>query len=287
MSYRLDRKLAGRGTGESQFRAELRAVACDGERQWYLAGDQELEVLTSDGRLVNRWATGRPGWSVAIDERQRIWVGEPGQIEIFSAQGQLEDTWRSTELFRLVTALAVTPEEVFVADAGSRWIHRFDSDRRLLNHIGDKHRKGGFHIPSGVLDFALDRDATLVVANPGMHRVERYDPDGTSRGHFGRFGQQDPAAFPGCCNPTNLALGPEGEIVVTEKAGPRLKIYDRDGVLSEVVADSATFDVACKNMDLAVDRDGSIGVIDTIALDLAVFEPKMKPGAISAEGVAP
>jgi sugar lactone lactonase YvrE len=284
MSYRLSHRLAGRGPGEWQFRDELRAVACDGRGQWYLAGDLEVKVVARDGSPVRRWPTSRAGWSLAVDSSDRVWVGEPGQIEIFSGDGRLEDTWQNDELFRLVTALAVTPDEVFVADAGSRWIHRFDHQRRLANHIGDQHRKGGFHIPSGVLDFARDEDGTLVVANPGMHRVERYDPDGTARGHFGRFGQQDPAAFPGCCNPTNLALGPTGEIVVSEKAGPRVKLYDREGVLVEVIAGAAEFDPACRNMDLAVDRDGSIGVVDTVALSVALFEAQAATQAAGAKG---
>lgn len=284
MSYRLGGRLAGRGAGQWQFHDELRAVTCDDQGQWFLVGDLEVKVLTRAGEPVARWSTGRAGWSVAVDGKGKVWVGEPGQIEIFSADGTLEDTWRDDELFRLVTALAVSPDEVFVADAGSRWIHRFDASRRLQNHIGDHHRKGGFHIPSGVLDFALDRDGTVVVANPGMHRVERYEPDGTSRGYFGRFGQQDPSAFPGCCNPTNLALGPAGEIVVSEKAAPRVKVYDRDGVLVEIIADSTDFDPACKNMDLAVNGEGSIGVVDTVELSVALFEPGEKSQTAARNG---
>lgn len=273
MSYRLARRLAGRGAGRWRFRDQLRAISCDPEGRWFLVGDQEVKVLTREGEPVTRWPTARPGWSVAVDADGKVWVGEPGQIEIFSATGRLEDTWRERGLFRLVTALAMTTQEVYVADAGTRWIHRFDRDRGLLNHIGNQHRKGGFHIPSGVLDFARDEDGSLVVANPGMHRVERYTSDGALRGHFGRFGQHDPADFPGCCNPTNLALGPRGEIVVSEKSGPRVKVYDGSGKLAAVIADETEFDLACQNMDLAVDRAGTIGVADTVALSVALFEP--------------
>ncbi len=284
MSYRLGRRLAGRGEAAWNFRRELRAVACDGDGNWLLAGDQEVKTLTPDGALVARWPTSRPGWSLTVDGAGRVWVGEQGRIEIFSRDGGLEDTWHDEELFRLVTALAVAAEEVFVADVGSRWIHRFDPARRLRNHIGDRHRKGGFHIPNGVLDFARDEDGTLVVANPGMHRVERYEADGALRSFFGRFGQHDPAAFPGCCNPTNLALGPGGEIVVSEKAGPRVKVYDRDGELIDVVADAEQFDAACKNLDLAVDRQGSIGVADTVTLSLAIFEPQPALDTVAPSG---
>ena len=281
MSYRMTRRLAGKGGAEQDFRHQLRAVLCGGQGHWLLAGDREVKVLDRHGERVQRWETARPGWSLAFDGDGggdgNIWVGEPGQIEIFAPDGHLVDTWRDDDLFRLVTALVVTPDDVFVADAGSRWIHRFDRDRRLVNHIGDRHRKGGFHIPSGVLDFDRDEDGTLVVANQGMHRVERYEADGTARGHFGRFGHQDPADFPGCCNPTNLTLAPGGAIVVSEKAGPRVKVYDREGTLLEVVADDEPFDPACKNMDLAVDPDGAIAVADTVALCAMIFEPAARP----------
>ena len=64
--------------------------ACDRLGRWFLAGDQELKVLTRDGELVARWSTARPGWSVTTDADGRVWVGEPGQIEVFSETGRLE-----------------------------------------------------------------------------------------------------------------------------------------------------------------------------------------------------
>lgn len=278
MEYRRTGQLGGSQTAGG-FRTAARAVACDAAGSWYLAGDEEIRVFGAAGDLVRRWPTSRPAWSLAIDPEGRIWAGEPEQIEVFSPEGRLEASWPDAEWFGLITALAVTASEVFAADARTRWIHRFGRDRTLRNHIGDRHRKGGFHIPNGVLDFALDVDGTLVVANPGMHRVERYRPDGSKLGYFGRFGQHDPAGFPGCCNPTNVALAPGREVVVSEKAGPRVKVYDPEGRLLSVVAAGEDFDPGCKNMDLAVDRDGRIGVVDPVERLLALYEPAPAPSA--------
>lgn len=274
MKYRQTGALGGHGTTPTaRLREQARAVAWSPEGHWYLAGDQQVLRFDAEGALVGRWPTGLPAWSLAVDPRGRVWAGEPGRIELFDAAGHLEDTWQDDKLFGLITELVVTETDIFVADASSRWIHRFDHQRDLANHIGDQHRKGGFHIPNGVLDFAVDLDGTVVVANPGMHRVERYRPDGESLGFFGRFGQHDPQGFPGCCNPTNLALGPAGEIVVSEKAGPRVKVYDPQGELISVVAAADDFDAACKNMDLAVTSSGLIGVVDPVALQVVLFEP--------------
>ncbi len=273
MEYRQTGVLA-RGQPAAKLRETARAVAWSTDGHWYLAGDQEILAFDSAGALLHRWSTARPAWSVSVAPDGRIWAGEQGLIEIFTADGVLQETWSDDQHFGLVTELAIAEQGVFVADARSRWIHRFDPDRSLLNHIGDRHRKGGFHIPNGVLDFAIDLDGTVVVANPGMHRVERYRADGESLGFFGRFGQHDPAGFPGCCNPTNLALGADGQIVVSEKAGPRVKIYDPQGELVAVVAEGDQFDPACKNMDLAVTEAGAIGVVDPVDRILAIFEPR-------------
>ena len=106
-----------------------------------------------------------------------------------------------------------------------------------------------------------------------MHRVERYTVDGELLGPFGRFDDHDPAGFPGCCNPTNLALDRAGHVIVSEKAGPRAKLYSSDGQLITVVADDV-FDPLAKNMDVAVDSRGRIYVADTATLEIHVLAPK-------------
>ena len=141
-----------------------------------------------------------------------------------------------------------------------------------MNDIGDRQRKGGFDIPNGVLDFAVSATGVIDVANPGKHRVERYTAQGALVSQFGRFDGRDPAGFGGCCNPTNLAVDAHGRVIVSEKAGPRVKLYDPAGGLVAVVSDSE-FDANCKNMDVAVDAQGRIYVADTVRLEICVFAP--------------
>ena len=272
MKFNPGRRIAGKGSGPHQFKEELRGVALDSDGLIYAVGDSAVKVFSADGEFVRQWKTGQPGFCVAVDGTGRVWVGQWKQVEIFDAKGRLADTWQDPERLGLVTAIGLGVDNVFFADASVRWIRRYSLDGEFLNNIGDQHRKGGFHIPNGVVDFALDTDGIIHVANPGMHRVERYKPDGELLGHFGRFDGRDPAGFPGCCNPTNLALDSEGRVVVSEKAGPRVKVYDPNGELLTVVTDDL-FDPAAKNMDLAVDSAGRIYVADTVALEIRVFEP--------------
>jgi hypothetical protein len=60
-------------------------------------------------------------------------------------------------------------------------------------------------------------------------------------------------------------------VYTTEKGGPRVKVHDAHGALLAVVADTG-FDPNCKNMDVAVDSRGRVHVVDTVRLEILVFE---------------
>jgi sugar lactone lactonase YvrE len=271
VEYRLARRIGGRGTAPHLFQLALRGIAIDRDRVCAV-GDSALKIFGTEGELLGQWATGLPGECVAVDGESRVWVGERQQVEVFHPKNGLVDTWRDPERLGRVTAIGFGKSDLFLADATARCIRRYDATRRFLNDIGDRHRKGGFDIPNGVLDFAIDGEGVLHAANPGMHRVERYSAEGALLGHFGRFDGRDPAGFGGCCNPTNLTVDAHGRVIVSEKAAPRVKAYDPAGELLAVVADVA-FDAGAKNMDLAIDSKGRIYVIDTVRLEICVFAP--------------
>jgi sugar lactone lactonase YvrE len=270
LKFRPTRSIAGKGSASHQFNETLRGIAIDAEDRLYAVGDSMVKIFDVEGQLLRQWSTRQPGASVAVDMDGRVWVGQWKKVAIYDPEGALVDTWRAPEGLGLVTAIGFAGADVFLADASVRWIRRYDREGRFLNNIGDRHRKGGFHIPNGVLDFVVDEGGILHVANPGMHRVERYKPDGELLGHFGRFDGRDPQGFPGCCNPTNVTLDRSERVVVSEKAGPRTKVYSPEGQLLSVVADDG-FDPGAKNMDLAIDSQGRIYVVDTVRLEIRVF----------------
>jgi len=271
IQYRLVRVIGGKGLAPDKFTTALRGVAADRQRQVYAAGDSEIKVYSESGELKRRWGTSKPGLSVAVAGDGSVYVGEPAQIEIFDGAGKLINTWREAGLLGRVTAIDFADACVLAADAADRAIRRFDRGGKFLNNIGKDNRMRGFLIPNGVVDFSVDAGGIIHAANPGRHRVERYAPDGELLGHFGRFDGIDPAGFPGCCNPTNVAVAGRDRIVVTEKAGPRAKLYDSSGTLLAVVG-ADVFDPNCKNMDAAADSSGRIYVADTVKLVVNVFE---------------
>lgn len=272
MRYRHARTIAGRGDAADRFRASLRGVTFDADDRLYAAGDSDVKVFDPSGSLLRRWTTAGPAFTVAVSADRRVFVGESRQIEIFDAAGRLLDTWRDDVRLSRVCAIGFSGSGVLAADSHGRAIRRFDRDGRFLNDIGHDNRTRGFLIPNGVLDFGVADDGVIHAANPGKHRIERYTPDGRLLGHIGRFSGPDPAGFTGCCNPTNVTVGRD-RVYVTEKAEPRAKVYDGRGTLLAIVA-TGVFDANCKNMDVAVDSRGRVAVVDTVRLQIHLFEPE-------------
>ncbi len=273
MKYRRTRVISGKGSQGDQFRESLRGIGVDRTGLIHAVGDDVVKVFNAEGRLERHWPTERPGYCVAVDPAGTVHVGEPGQVERFDSSGQRLDTWRDDDRFGLITAIGFFGDDVLLADAQDRCIRRCDTKGKWLSDIGNDNNTKGFLIPNGYLDFGIDGKGIIHAANPAKHRVEHYALDGKLLGHFGRFGMKKPEDFPGCCNPTNLTVSPAGHIIVTEKAGPRVKVYDASGTLLAVVA-SDVFDPNCKNMDVAVDASGRIYVVDTVALQIGVFAPR-------------
>lgn len=272
MPYRLAQVIGGKGPTPDRFAATLRGVAVDDQGQVYAVGDAEVKIFAASGEFRRHWATSKPGFSVAVAGDGSVYVGQSGRIEIFDGMGRLISTWRGPQLTGPVTAIGFVKDGVLAADAADRAIRRFDRGGEFLNDIGKDNRMKGFRIPNGVVDFSVDSGNVIHAANPGRHRVERYTPAGELLGHFGRFDGINPAGFHGCCNPTNVAVAGRDTLAVTEKAGPRVKLYHFSGELVAVIA-TDVFDPNCKNMDVAADSRGRIYVADTVRLTVNVFEP--------------
>ena len=283
LSYRKTAVFCGKGKGRDRFQTSLFGLTVTPDGRLYVVGDRQVKVFDSaGGKLLGQWPTERPGRCVAVAPDGRVWVGEAGQIELFDVEGRRLDRWQDKTLLSLVTSVGFFGEFVFVGDAGARAIRRFSKQREHQLDIGTDTNMRGFAIPNGQLDFALDKQGRLFVAHSGKHRVEWYSLDGELLGRFGHFGMRDPADFRGCCNPTNIALTPDEQVVVTEKAGPRVKVYDLNGRLLALVGERF-FHPNCKNMDVAVASDGRLFVADTVRLHVLVFAPEEQPADSAKE----
>ncbi|MEW6745070.1 MAG: hypothetical protein AB1486_20135 [Planctomycetota bacterium] len=270
MGYRLIRHIGGKGSGH--FSESLNGITVGRDGLIYAVGDREVKVFRAEGELEREFPTEQPGYCVALDAEGMIFVGEAGLVELFNRSGSRQATWRDAPRLGSVTSIGFFQESVLLADATNRCIRRYDRAGKWLSDIGKNNNTKGFLIPNGYLDFAVDAAGTIHAANPGKFRVERYSLSGELLGHFGRYGTRLPEEFPPCCNPTNLTLTENGRTIVTEKAGPRVKVFDATGTMVALIS-GEPFDANCKNMDVATDAAGRIYVADTVRLSILVFAP--------------
>ncbi|TWU28386.1 hypothetical protein [Bythopirellula polymerisocia] len=269
MQFTHSHTLSGKGDRAEEFHVRLAGIATDAEHRLYALGDREIKRFTPDGELEAQLPTSDAGWSIAVGE-DSLWVGLQGGIEQLDFDGKPLQRIEDADRLGLVTGLAVVGETLLAADATNRTIHLYRSGK-WVQEVGNKVNTRGFMIPNGVLDLALDADhASVVVAHPQKHRVERYNLKGVLTDRFGHFGMNDPADFGGCCNPTNITATAEGMIAVSEKAPPRVKVFTSEGEFLTQSPDGV-FDSNTKNIDLAADGHGRLYATDPLRCAIEVF----------------
>jgi len=264
-----------------------RRLAMGPDQRLYVAAGNSVLVLDQSGVLLRFLAASSPVRSIALAPDGTLFAGVKDHIEVFDEQSKRTAVWDAPKGRPLLTGIAVSADEVFVADAGNRIVWRYDRSGRFLRRIGEKdaHRNiEGFVVPSPFFDVKLGHDGLLRVTNPGRHRVEIYTFDGDLEFFWGKAGAAIDA-FCGCCNPCNLDLLPDGRVVTFEKGLPRVKIFSMKGELECVAASPASFADPAQGrtvenqeshggLDGVVDASGNILVLDLLGGDIQVFAPK-------------
>ena len=77
--------------------------------------------------------------------------------------------------------------------------------------------------------------------------------------------------FAGCCNPTHFLILEDGRYVTSEKGIPRVKICNRLGEFTALVAGVERFDEGTVGLDLARDSAGRILVLDPARRAIRIF----------------
>lgn len=269
---------------------DVRAIAVGPADKIYVAGDRAVEVLSADGSEVASIATeGQPS-CLAIGSNEhatpgRIYVGAGQRIELFAPDGAPGGTWDVPGDNAILTSIAVANDNIFVADAGNRVVLRYDTSGQVVGKIGAADAAGegrSFNIPSSYFDIAVSAEGLVHVTNPGLLRIESYTAEGAMEVRWGEAGAGIEDFF-GCCNPSQFAVLPSGEIVTSEKGVPRVKVYSEFGEFDCVVAGPQQLDVAESELgdpravqakavfDVATDSQGRVLVLDPRHKTVRIF----------------
>jgi len=250
------------------------ALALDNLDHIYVGGEDSLLIFNENGQVQKTIYTGVETTALAVTDEGDILLGALDHLESWTQDGIQKAVWETRNENVFITSIAVSDSSVFVADAGNKVVYHYNLNGDFLNEIGRKDSlRGipGFVIPSAYFDVAPGRDGELWVVNSGLHQLEAYDPSGRLLSSWTKT-SMTLEGFSGCCNPSHIALLPDGSFVTSEKGLVRIKIHRPDGSFSCVVAAPHQFEKGTTGLDLAVDSEQKIIVLDPKQRKIRVFQ---------------
>ena len=256
----------------------IHGIAVDKSDRIYICGENGVEIFDRNGKKESNFSFQGTANCVQVDATGNIYLGMQDHLEIYNNSGVLLKRWKTCGSDAIITSVAVTGKDVFIADAGDKVVYQYDLSGNLEKKIGEKDpvkKNPGFVVPSPYFDLGIGRNGELWVANPGRHRLEQYNPDGNLTASWGESSMTT-EGFCGCCNPSNFAIMSDGSFVTSEKGIERIKVYRPGGIFRNMVAGPHSFIEGTRGIDLAVDRQDRILALDPEKKQVRVFTLKNK-----------
>ncbi|HCE42242.1 MAG TPA: hypothetical protein DET40_01675 [Lentisphaeria bacterium] len=259
-------------------RASCTAIGPDG--LIYAGGDTQVSVFDMEGRKLWQIDLQIRPTCIAVADNKDIFVGSSSQVSVFNKEGADTRTWKF-EKGSIITGISLAGKKVFIADAGKKMVHvkDLDSPEKEEHKIGVASKEtgdDGIVVYSPFLDVTASDNDLVFVTDPGRHRVKLYSYSGGLVSTWKSNPTPAIEGFSGCCNPTYIALRPDGSIVTSEKAIPRIKLYSSTGEFIGVVAPPESFSDSQSPCDVAVDRNGGVYVMDSAKGNIRIFVEKQK-----------
>jgi len=119
-------------------------------------------------------------------------------------------------------------------------------------------------------------DNKLWIPHNARHCVECRDREGKEVSKFGTSGKVKPKDFGGCCEPKNLRILSNGDILAAESGPPTcIKRFSADGKFKEVVALAGNSKGDCVRVSVEMSADGKrYYMLDTTRDVIRVFQAK-------------
>jgi len=173
-----------------------------------------------------------------------------------------------------VTGLAVTDQDLFMAAPSATdftfRVYRFDHELQNPKLVVEKLRGC-----CGQMDVQA-HDGKLWIPHNARHSVEKLDRDGKQLAKFGKAGRVKATDFGGCCEPKNLRILDNGDILAAESGPPTcIKRFSASGEFKEVVAVVTSANGDCVRVTVEVSPDGHrYYMLDTTRDAIRVFARK-------------
>ncbi len=234
-----------------------------------LAGVQPMEAPKSD----QKFKLVRP-YGVAVDSKGQIYAADTyvGAVFIFNPETKAVEFIRNGRdaRFKALIGLAIDDaDRLFVTDSGLSRVFVFDANHKFHATFGSDRMQR----PSGV---AVDnKNRLLYVTDVLKNNVVVYDLDSfkyvrTIGGPPQKMGDDSPGTF---ARPTNVAVGPNGDVYISDTLNGRIQIFDADGTFISAFGKpgDGPADFA-RPKGIALDSDGHIWVADADQNRVKVFD---------------
>ena len=176
-------------------------------------------------------------------------IGAPG-----SGNGQLNQP----------RGIGIAPDgSLYVADQANNRVEKFDSNGKFVLAWGSKGTAPGqFDNPSGV---AIDKAGNVWVTDLWNHRVEEFDAAGKFLNAFGTYAAATGSASPGkFFGPRGIAVGPSGDLYVTDTGNKRVQKYSAGGAFETMWGQPGSGPGQFEEpVGIATDAQGNVYVADT------------------------
>jgi YVTN family beta-propeller protein len=211
-----------------------------------------------------------------------VWPAPPDEarirlVDILSMRADVEASSRFTRaligaspddlysrLLRPIGCAFDAKGRLLVTDAQLTAVLRFDRKGRRMDVLGTTGALK-LKLPMGI---NVGADGRIYVADAGAQRVVAFDEEGKSLAAYGRKGE--------LVNPTDSALSPDGtRLYVTDSKANKIVVFDvaTSKVLTTLGEEGAGEGQFNRPSAIAVDRDGSIFVVDAINARIQILSP--------------
>jgi len=248
-------------------------VAKDGSI--FVAGDGRVLKLDATGKVLASAESPVAKETVTISKETEEMVKQMATQEKRPFAEVMTNMKRNLEERRAeVTGLAVTDEDVFMAAPSASdftfRVYRFDHALQSPKLVVETLRGC-----CGQMDIQA-HEGKLWIPHNARHSVENRDRDGKELSKFGKAGRVKATDFGGCCEPKNLRVLPNGDILAAESGPPTcIKRFSASGEFKEVVAMANNAKGDCVRVTVEMSPDGRrYYMLDTTRDAIRVFAGK-------------
>lgn len=266
----------GQGNGPGQLEQPM-GVALGPRGRLYVtdSGNARVQVYEPDGTLLSTWKLSdgvRPvGIAVRPDGATLVTDYAGDEVLVFDAEGQIASRWGRSGTgeaeFNAPTGVALTPEgNALVVEFMGQRVQELDASGRFVRFID-----GG------------EPAASHVAQRPPIPGM---DHDAMEEGHMSMGGggaQGNPHGL--YLFPSDVAVGPDGTIYVTNSHGYELLVFDGDGSLragwGRKGSDPGQWEIP---VGVATDTAGNLYVADSANFRVQILQPDGVPLVVSRAG---